>query len=160
MFPGEPRRPLWELEKEVSLGLHHGHPLIMDGLRPVMPNFQFVGMLSCRPPRPLPQELEDFMAAGKERGVVYLSFGSVFKPSDMSNSTRAMLLKALGRLGRRVLVRWDAEAPQGLPNRIKLARWLPQQDILGHSSTRLFITHGGPNSFQECLCHQKPAVRI
>ncbi len=39
-FPGESRIPLLEMETNVSLGLHYGHPLLLDGMRPV-PNENF-----------------------------------------------------------------------------------------------------------------------
>jgi hypothetical protein len=78
-FPGEPRPDLLELERSASLALHFGHPAIMDGLRPVAPNFVYVGMMNCRPPVALPKDLEDFMKTGKENGVIFVSFGSVLK---------------------------------------------------------------------------------
>jgi hypothetical protein len=42
-FPAEKRPALLELEKDVALGMSFGHPFLMDGFRPVNPNFQFVG---------------------------------------------------------------------------------------------------------------------
>ncbi len=73
-FPDEVRPSLLELEKNASLALHFGHPLILDGMRPVLPNYVYVGMMNCREPRPLPQDIADFLDAANE-GVVYVSFG-------------------------------------------------------------------------------------
>ena len=73
-FPGVAYPPLLELEKNAALGLHFGHPLIMDGLRPVAPNYIYLGMMLCKEPKPLPDELREFMDDAKD-GVIYVSFG-------------------------------------------------------------------------------------
>ena len=73
-FPGEQRKPLLELERNASLSLTFGHPLIADGLRPVAQNFVYIGMMNCKEPQTLPDDLQSFMDGGKD-GVVYVSFG-------------------------------------------------------------------------------------
>ena len=73
-FPNEQRPPLLELEKNASLALQFGHPLILDGLRAIAPNYIYVGMMNCRPAKPLPKDLKKFLDEAKE-GVVYISFG-------------------------------------------------------------------------------------
>ena len=42
------RPTLKELELKSALVLQFGHPLIMDGIRPMAPNFVNVGMMNCR----------------------------------------------------------------------------------------------------------------
>jgi hypothetical protein len=74
-FPGESYPPLLELEKNASLALHFGHPLIMDGLRPIAPNFVYLGMMNCREATTLPKDLKKFMDSGEKDGVIYVSFG-------------------------------------------------------------------------------------
>lgn len=37
-------------------------------------------------------------------------------------------------------------------------KWLPQNDILGHNNTRLFITHGGANGLAEASYHGVPMI--
>ncbi len=158
-FPEDKERPpLLEIEKNTSLALHYGHPMLMDGMRPVMPNFQYLGMMNCQGAQPLPKDLEDFMQSGNDEGVIYVSFGSVIKASEMSDKKLQMFLRAFGKLKQKILWKWEKESMPGQPANVKLMKWLPQQDILGHKNTRLFVTHGGQSSFQECLCHQKPAV--
>ena len=73
-FPGQPRKPLLELEKNASLSFTFGHPLIADGLRPVAPNYVYLGMMNCREPQPLPNHLKEFIE-GAEHGVILVSFG-------------------------------------------------------------------------------------
>ncbi len=160
-FPGEPRVPLQDLERNASLALHYGHPLIMDGMRPLSPSFQYIGMMNCRDPEPLPRDLADFMSGkeASEHGVVYVSFGSVLKAKEMGEGKRRMLLNVFKGLKQRVIWKWETEEMADKPDNVKLSKWLPQQDILGHPNTVLFITHAGQSSSQETLCHQKPVVR-
>ncbi len=158
-FPGEERTPLLDLEKDVSLVLSYEHPLIMGGTRPILPNYQYIGMMNCKPSQPLPNDLQDFMESGKEHGVIYVSFGSVLKSKEMTEERRKMFVKVLGSLKQKVLWKWETEEMEDKPPNVKLSKWLPQQDILGHENTRLFISHAGQSSLQESLCHQTPVVR-
>ena len=64
LFPDDPRsqRPsLSELEKETGLALQFGSPLIMDGMRPVSPNYVMIGMMNCKKGQSLPNGIKKFM---------------------------------------------------------------------------------------------------
>ena len=41
---------------------------------------------------------------------------------------------------------------------VKLLSWLPQNDILGHPKTRLFIGHAGINGILESVYHAVPMI--
>ncbi|GMR45209.1 hypothetical protein PMAYCL1PPCAC_15404, partial [Pristionchus mayeri] len=41
-----------------------------------------------------------------------------------------------------------------------LAKWMPQNDLLAHSSLSLFITHGGMGSVQELTLRGVPAILV
>jgi glucuronosyltransferase len=45
-----------------------------------------------------------------------------------------------------------------LPPNIKTVKWLPQNDILGHVKTTLFITHAGANGMAEAAYHGVPML--
>ena len=45
-----------------------------------------------------------------------------------------------------------------IPKNVKIFKWLPQNDILGHTKTKLFITHSGHNGQSEALYHGVPMV--
>lgn len=45
-----------------------------------------------------------------------------------------------------------------LSRNIEAASWLPQNDILGHNKTRLFINHGGGHGLMEAVYHGVPAI--
>uniref|UniRef100_A0A8C8SRS3 glucuronosyltransferase n=1 Tax=Pelusios castaneus TaxID=367368 RepID=A0A8C8SRS3_9SAUR len=45
------------------------------------------------------------------------------------------------------------------PN-VKIADWLPQNDLLGHPMARLLVIHGRLNSLMEAIYHEVPVVGI
>ena len=91
-------------------------------------------------------------------GVIYVSFGSVLKASVMSDDKREALLEVFRKLKQKVLWKWETDHMNNIPSNVMLHKWLPQQDVLGHPNVKLFVSHGGHSSFQDTLCHQKPAV--
>ena len=44
------------------------------------------------------------------------------------------------------------------PSNIKTVDWMPQNDILGHVKTKLFLSHLGHNSMYEAAYHGVPIV--
>ena len=132
----------------------------MDGIRPVSPNFVMIGMMNCRPPKELPENIKSFIEESGENGVIFVSFGSVLKASTMADSLRQKLLTVFRKLKQRILWKWESEEMEGKPDNVMLSKWFPQQDILAHPKLKLFITHAGQSSCQEALCHQKPIVSL
>jgi len=45
-----------------------------------------------------------------------------------------------------------------VPKNVKILKWLPQNDILGHKNTKLFLTHCGNNGQYESLYHGVPMI--
>ena len=45
-----------------------------------------------------------------------------------------------------------------MSDNVKLLPWLPQNDILGHPKTRLFIGHAGLNGMLESTYHGVPMI--
>ena len=43
---------------------------------------------------------------------------------------------------------------------VKVSSWLPQNDILGHPKTRLFIGHAGMNGMLEAAYHGVPMICV
>ena len=73
-FPGVERSSLLDIERNASLALTFGHPLLANNLRSVTHNYVMVGMMNCREPQPLPSHIESFIADAEE-GVIFVSFG-------------------------------------------------------------------------------------
>ncbi|XP_047498158.1 UDP-glucosyltransferase 2-like isoform X1 [Penaeus chinensis] len=128
--------------------------------RPFVPNVIAVGGIHCRPAQPLPPDLEEWVQGAGEAGFIFFSLGSAVIPSDMPEEYRQILVKVFGSLKQRVLWKWDREDMPDMPPNVRLGKWLPQQDILGHESLRLFITHGGQLSTMESTYHGIPVLGL
>ena len=76
----------------------------------------------------------------------------------MPEEKRKLFLRVFAGLRQKVLWKWETERMADKPDNVKLVKWLPQQDILAHKNTRVFITHSGQSSSQETLCHGVPVV--
>lgn len=57
-----------------------------------------------------------------------------------------------------VVWRFPHDPPGDVPPNVRLLEWVPQQDLLSHPNTRLFITHCGANSQFEALYHAVPMI--
>ena len=123
------------------------------------PNTVEVAGLHCRDGEQLPDDLQEFLDAHPE-GVVYVSFGSSVRPSEMPPERKQIFLDTFSQLSHAVIWKWDEDEIPNLPPNVKLSKWLPQQDLLAHPNLKVFVTHGGLLSLQEALYHQTPLVGI
>ncbi|XP_061528533.1 UDP-glucuronosyltransferase 2A2-like [Phycodurus eques] len=126
--------------------------------RPTMPNVVYMSGFQCKPARPLPAELEDFVQSSGEHGVVVMTLGTLVAdlPEDITNGIAA----AFARLPQKVIWRHQGKRPSTLGNNTLLLDWLPQNDLLGHTKTRVFVAHGGTNGIQEAIYHGVPLVGL
>ncbi|XP_049943406.1 uncharacterized protein LOC126424730 [Schistocerca serialis cubense] len=131
--------------------------------RAYFPDVAEVGCLHCRPAKPLPQDLEEFVS-GSPSGFVLVSMGSGVRAANMPAELHRLLMTAFGSLPYRVL--WKHEAGPGgegvpqVPGNVMLRRWLPQQDLLGHPRLRAFVGHGGLLSVLEAGFHGAPLLAL
>ncbi|XP_058523231.1 UDP-glucuronosyltransferase 2B16-like [Ochotona princeps] len=124
--------------------------------RPLLPNVKFVGGLHCKPAKPLPKEMEDFVQSSGEHGVVVFSLGSMV--TDMTEERTNVMAAALAQLPQKVLWRFEGKKPASLGTNTRIYKWLPQNDLLGHPKTKAFVTHGGANGIYEAIYHGIPMV--
>lgn len=103
--------------------------------------------------------MEDFVSSGNNSGFIYVSMGSSVKAANMPDNLRQLLINTFSRLPYRVLWKYESNLIQNdLPPNVKISRWLPQQDILGHKKLVGFVTHGGLLSMYETVFHAAPAI--
>ncbi|XP_040148272.2 UDP-glucuronosyltransferase 2B31 [Ictidomys tridecemlineatus] len=126
--------------------------------RPTLPNVDFVGGLHCRPAKPLPKEMEDFVQSSGENGVVVFSLGSMI--NNMTEERANVIASALAQIPQKVIWRYDGKRPATLGPNTHIYKWIPQNDLLGHPKTKAFITHGGTNGIYEAIYHGIPLVGI
>ncbi|XP_019488775.1 PREDICTED: UDP-glucuronosyltransferase 2A3-like [Hipposideros armiger] len=126
--------------------------------RPYLPNFEFVGGLHCKPAKPLPKEIEEFVQNSGKDGIVVFSLGATLQnlPEEKAN----LIASALAQIPQKVLWRYTGKKPATLGANTRLYHWLPQNDLLGHPKTKAFLTHGGINGIYEAIYHGVPMVGV
>nr|XP_046229665.1 UDP-glucuronosyltransferase 2A1-like [Scatophagus argus]XP_046229750.1 UDP-glucuronosyltransferase 2A1-like [Scatophagus argus]XP_046229834.1 UDP-glucuronosyltransferase 2A1-like [Scatophagus argus] len=126
--------------------------------RPTMPNVVYMGGFQCKPAKPLPQHLEDFVQSSGEHGVIIMSLGTMIGelPHDLADEIAA----AFSKLPQKVIWRYKGDRPATLGNNTLLVDWMPQSDLLGHPKTKLFVAHGGTNGVQEAIYHGVPILAL
>ena len=127
---------------------------LLDYPRPQMPHEIFIGGLSTKPAKSLPKDLEDFMNSAPE-GVIIMTFGSF--GVDIGPQMVKEFVKAFRNVKQHILWKY-VEEPEGLPPNVRIVSWLPQNDLLGHPKTKMFITHCGNNGQMEALYHGVPMI--
>ena len=151
--PERPHLTNEELRAKTSLYLLHTDELI-DYHLPLYPNMISVGGLTTRRHRPLAEEMKNILDSA-DKGVVVVSFGTIVKdiPKGVLNNLMGAFrefssLRFVFRYGN--VTREDAN--------IIMLPWLSQGDFLGHSNTKLFISHCGSNGQFEALYHAVPIL--
>lgn len=126
--------------------------------RPTMPNVIYMGGFQCKPAKPLPQHLEDFVQSSGEHGVILMSLGTLIGelPPDLAEAITA----AFAKLPQKVIWRYKGDRPGTLGNNTLLVDWMPQSDLLGHPKIKLFVAHGGTNGVQEAIYHGVPILGL
>nr|XP_015838844.1 PREDICTED: 2-hydroxyacylsphingosine 1-beta-galactosyltransferase isoform X2 [Tribolium castaneum] len=141
-----------------SIVLVNSHPSVNRPV-PYVPSMVDIGGFHIKPPKKLPQDLQEFLDSAKH-GVIYFSLGSNLKSAQLPLEKRNALLQTFAKLKQKILWKWEDEDLPGKPPNVKVAKWLPQQDILAHPNVKLFITHGGQSSTTETIYHGVPILGI
>ncbi|KAL9988799.1 hypothetical protein ACROYT_G003287 [Oculina patagonica] len=130
----------------------------LEPARPLFPNTRVVGPFLPNPPKPLPDELEQYMKKTGDEGVILVSFGTVL--GGINETSLKMMAEAFSKLPQKVIWKLKQEDTSkiSVSDNVKLLSWLPQNDILGHPKTRLFIGHAGINGLLESTYHGVPMI--
>lgn len=122
---------LHDLMARASLVISNLNPAF-GNMRPQVPATVVMGGgIHIEPPKPLPQELERFLDAATE-GAVYFSLGSNVFSANIPTEKQKIILEALGELPFKILWKFEASDIDGRPENVKLAKWIPQQDVLSN----------------------------
>ncbi|PVD38269.1 hypothetical protein C0Q70_00880 [Pomacea canaliculata] len=126
---------------------------ILDYPKPTMPNVKLIGGTATGPGKPLPPKFKHFMDDAEE-GVVIVSFGSQILSPPTSITQK--FLKVLTDLPFKSVFRSNISSPNS--DKILTSSWIPQNDLLAHPNTRVFVSHCGKNGQYEALFHAVPVV--
>ncbi|XP_069686786.1 UDP-glucosyltransferase 2-like [Periplaneta americana] len=148
-----------DVVNNVSLILTCSHFSVQSS-RPNMPAVVDIGGMHLRLPQPLPEDLKNFLD-GASQGVIYFSLGTNVRSDKMSVEKRQIFLDAFSELQDfRILWKWELDELPGQPCNVKVAKWLPQEDILRHPKMNVFIYQGGMQSTEEAIRAQVPVIGI
>lgn len=99
-------------------------------VRPLAPTtIPMGGGTHIEPEKPLPADLKEFLDNATQ-GAVYFSLGSNFFSKTMPPERRKTIVEALSELPFKVLWKFEGDTLAELPENIKIAKWVPQQDVL------------------------------
>ena len=128
--------------------------------QPSLPNTIHVTSLSAKAAQPLPAHFERIVSTAADHGVIVMSLGSV--QFNVPTAILSRFFDAFSQLPQTVLFRFTNEVnftlPQEVPKNVHLLPWLPQNDVIGHARTVLFITHCGNGGLNEAVYHGVPMV--
>ncbi|XP_049963431.1 UDP-glycosyltransferase UGT5-like [Schistocerca serialis cubense] len=155
---GDAVPPIREIVRNTSLLLVNshwsaGHPV------PTVPGLVEVGGLHVKEPKPLPQELQQFLD-GSPQGVVYFSLGTMVRPDTFAPEKLQALLDVFSELPQRVLWKVDPTKVPRLPPNVMARKWMPQNDVLNHPNVLVFITHSGLMGTQEAVAAGVPMLAM
>ena len=119
-----------------------------------LPNDIGVSGINVAPSKPLPNVMEEFVKNTK--GIVVMSMGSWI--NGLPEKVVEKFLNAFSKLDESVIMKFKGPIPANVPKNVLLTSWIPQNDLLGHKKTKLFITHAGLNSFTEAVYHGIPLI--
>ena len=90
-------------------------------------------------------------------GAIIVTFGLVMK--NITTEAVHKFLKAFSYVSYNVLWAYAGDnIPLEVSQNVKLVKWLPQNDVLGHANTRLFIAHCETSGQYESLHHGIPMI--
>ena len=125
------------------------------------PNFILLNTITSKKAEKIKDEsLNDFL--NKYNINIYISQGTIMKSIENKDLLDIFNYynekKNIGFiLGIREDLLSDKEISK-FPKNVKIIRWINQNDLLGDSRIKLFITHGGFNSICESVYHGKPMI--
>uniref|UniRef100_A0AC34QLM8 Glucuronosyltransferase n=1 Tax=Panagrolaimus sp. JU765 TaxID=591449 RepID=A0AC34QLM8_9BILA len=134
----------------------------VDFTMPITPKLIYTGGLGKSHTKPLAQKYVDIFNSA-EKGVIYLSFGSVVQSQSMPEAMKKTFLSAFAEFPDiNFIWKYENDAHQVAkdhPN-VFTFRWLPQNEILEHPKTLAFISHAGMNSIIEGATKGVPMICI
>ena len=144
-----------ELRAKTELYLVDYDELVEHHL-PLYPNMVPVGGLATRPPRRLNGKLKEFMDSAQD-GAVIVSLGSMIK--FIPREVKETMMAAFKRFKNiKFVFKFGNESR--MDENVMLMSWIPQNDLLGHQNTKIFITHCGYNAQYDALYNAVPIIAL
>ena len=75
------------------------------------------------------------MQSSGDQGVVLFTMGFIFNPKIVPKKLIDAFMKAFSLLPQKFLMKFDGDIDY-IPANVKVLNWIPQQDVLGKSSSK------------------------
>ncbi len=152
--------PVKQLRQRATLVLINYNEVI-DGLVQLPSNVIGVGGLQIQEPKQLSMDFAH-IANNATNGLILFSLGTNVKSETLGDTKILQILNAFERLPAYTFL-WKIDLFDisiRVPPNVYIRKWIPQNDVLGHENTKLFITHGGLLSTQEAIFNSIPILGI
>lgn len=160
-------RSLLDVSRDTDSVLLNSQP-VFDFAMPLSPQILHMGGFSVKEqPPPLPREWEPHISSP----FLLVTFGSIARTSDMSQSSLSSFLTAFSQLpNTRFILKFETVLPATLPlpPNVFLTPWMPQLQLLGesllpsevsaHPNCQGIVTHGGWSSILESVAFGRPLI--
>ena len=107
-------------------------------------------------------ELPGWWPGREDQPLVYVTFGSVAGGFEQALPVYGVAMRAVAELPVRVLLtvgrELDLDALPDAPENVRVERWVPQQDVLGHAAAA--VVHGGSGSTLGAIAAGVPLVVV
>ena len=130
----------------------------LDWPKVTLPHVVNIGPLSMRPSKKLPDNLQSWIELDTDSGLIVFSFGTL--NSKLPFWIMSKFIDAFSQLDNKVIGRYTGEGCNTTTKNVKMLPWIPQNDLLGHPSTSLFISHCGNGGLYEALYHGVPMLGL
>jgi len=133
---------------------------VIDYPRAKPPTFINIGGLQIQETSEMSKDLRRFLDSAKY-GAILFTMGFIFDSKAVPTSMIENLLEAFSRLPQKVIFKYKLETSSlSIPANVLLLPWVPQQAVLAHKKTLLFITHCGMHGVLEAIHYAVPMVGI
>ena len=148
-----------ELVKNISGLLVNSHAAL-EYPRSYPPSFVNIGGFHIKEElNQLPPNIFHFLEGSGPDGAILFSLGFIFDPMAVPDEVVDTLLSAFARLPQRVIIKSNSsQVAAPIPRNVMMVPWVPQQEVLAHPATKLFITHCGTFGVLEAIYHGVPMV--
>ncbi|GMR41347.1 hypothetical protein PMAYCL1PPCAC_11542, partial [Pristionchus mayeri] len=152
-----------EQSSNVAFVFANSEPL-MESAAPTTARIINIPGIGAKAAKPLDQYWEGVLT--RRSRTVLLSFGSVAKSTQLPETSKRGILRAIARFPDVTFI-WKYEdledefaRESSKLEHLVLTKWMPQLDILNHPNLSLFITHGGMASTMETARRGVPGLFV
>ena len=153
-----------EIASNSGLFLLNYESLLTGDPLPEQGNLLVLGGLGTEPAQPIKNGMIKSFADNATKGLIVFTMGSFI--SALPEDRVLKIFTAMEHLKQRLIMRLHPDITskvksiRAIPENVMLMDWLPQNDLLGHKNTVLFIGHCGNNGRIEALYHGVPMLAM